>query len=98
MTPIHRWLALAGLLSLLLLAPVARAEDEPKHPTDLPDLVSFWDFQEPAGKGFTAQGAHAITLEEMKGPIERVAGATIMGDGRVALILDVRALVRAAAR
>jgi two-component system chemotaxis sensor kinase CheA len=37
-------------------------------------------------------------LEPNLGAIERVAGATIMGDGRVALILDVRALVRAAAR
>ena len=37
-------------------------------------------------------------LEPNVGAVERVAGATTMGDGGVALILDVRALVREAAR
>jgi two-component system chemotaxis sensor kinase CheA len=35
-------------------------------------------------------------LESNYGPVENVAGATIMGDGRVALILDAGALVRRA--
>jgi len=35
-------------------------------------------------------------LESNCGPVDHIAGATIMGDGRVALILDVGALVRRA--
>jgi len=35
-------------------------------------------------------------LESNCGPVDNIAGATIMGDGRVALILDVGALVRGA--
>jgi two-component system chemotaxis sensor kinase CheA len=35
-------------------------------------------------------------LESNYGPVDNVSGATIMGDGRVALILDVDALVRRA--
>jgi two-component system chemotaxis sensor kinase CheA len=35
-------------------------------------------------------------LESNYGPVQNVAGATIMGDGRVALILDVAALARRA--
>jgi two-component system chemotaxis sensor kinase CheA len=35
-------------------------------------------------------------LESNYGPVDNVSGATIMGDGRVALILDVGALVRRA--
>jgi len=35
-------------------------------------------------------------LESNCGPVDNIAGATIMGDGRVALILDVGALVRRA--
>jgi two-component system chemotaxis sensor kinase CheA len=35
-------------------------------------------------------------LESNCGPVANVSGATIMGDGRVALILDVDALVRRA--
>jgi len=37
-------------------------------------------------------------LESNCGPVDNVAGATILGDGRVALILDVGALVRRARR
>jgi two-component system chemotaxis sensor kinase CheA len=35
-------------------------------------------------------------LESNYGPVDHISGATIMGDGRVALILDVAALVRRA--
>jgi two-component system chemotaxis sensor kinase CheA len=35
-------------------------------------------------------------LESNYGPVDNISGATIMGDGRVALILDVGALVRRA--
>ncbi len=37
-------------------------------------------------------------LEAHCGPVDKVSGATIMGDGRVALIVDVAALVRGARR
>ncbi|MBX3643249.1 MAG: chemotaxis protein CheW [Rubrivivax sp.] len=38
------------------------------------------------------------SLEANCGPVDHVSGATILGDGRVALILDVAALVRQATR
>lgn len=44
------------------------------QPTDLPGLVSFWDFQEPAGSPRVAKGAGAYALTEQAGPVERVDG------------------------
>jgi two-component system chemotaxis sensor kinase CheA len=38
------------------------------------------------------------SLEANPAPVDNVAGATLLGDGRVALILDAAALVRRAAR
>lgn len=41
-------------------------------PTDVSDLISFWDFQEPAGSSRLAKGPHAYALIEMAGPVARV--------------------------
>lgn len=41
---------------------------------DLPGLVSFWDFQEPAGEARVDLGAHAYRLREAAGPVARVDG------------------------
>lgn len=37
-----------------------------------PGLISFWDFQEQAGKPRVSAGRHAYALEEMAGPVRRV--------------------------
>jgi hypothetical protein len=42
-------------------------------PTTIPDLISFWDFAEPAGQPRVAKGPHAYGLIERAGPVERVA-------------------------
>lgn len=41
------------------------------RPTDLPDLVAFWDFQEPHGN-FVSQGVSRRHLIEQDGAVERV--------------------------
>jgi hypothetical protein len=40
-------------------------------PTSLPDLVAFWDFQEPAGQARLAHGRPELALREGNGPVER---------------------------
>lgn len=40
----------------------------------IPNLISFWDFQEPTGQPRVAKGAHPYVLREMAGAIERVDG------------------------
>lgn len=42
-------------------------------PVDLPDLVAFWDFQEPAGTPRIARGHADLALCEANGPISRSA-------------------------
>ncbi len=42
------------------------------HPKDIPDLVSFWDFQESAGQPRQAVGRFPASLREGSTPIERV--------------------------
>jgi hypothetical protein len=44
------------------------------HPTAVPNLLSFWDFQEDAGEARVARGAYPYRLEEREGTIRRVAG------------------------
>lgn len=41
-------------------------------PLEIPGLISFWDFQEPAGQSRVARGPNSYALEEMNGPIARV--------------------------
>lgn len=43
-------------------------------PTEIPGLVSFWDFQEPTGQPRKARGSFPAALCEAAGPIERVEG------------------------
>jgi hypothetical protein len=38
----------------------------------IPDLVCWWDFQEPAGAARQSRSGHAYELQECNGPIERV--------------------------
>lgn len=39
---------------------------------DVPNLVAFWDFQEPAGEARKSVGTELYSLQEMNGPIRRV--------------------------
>lgn len=41
-------------------------------PTDIPNLLTFWDFQEPAGTDRISVGRYEYGLVEMNGTIERV--------------------------
>lgn len=62
-------------LSCLLLA--LFGENSSGHAADpltVPDLVSYWNFQEPAGQERVAQGPFKYKLREAGGPIERTAG------------------------
>ena len=40
--------------------------------TEIPGLVAFWNFQEPAGERRVSTGRHEYALEERNGPIRRV--------------------------
>lgn len=46
----------------------------PIHPNDIPHLLAFWGFQEPAGVPRRAQGQYPYLLHEMAGPVTRVDG------------------------
>lgn len=54
------------LLALILCGGKAEATD----PLTVPDLVSYWNFQEPAGLERVAQGPYKYKLREAGGPIE----------------------------
>lgn len=41
-------------------------------PTDIPGIVTFWDFQEPAGTSRMSRGRYKYALQEMNGPIKHV--------------------------
>lgn len=45
-------------------------EDNKVFPEDIPDLVTFWDFQSSSDGRFTSKGPHQYTLQEMNGPIK----------------------------
>lgn len=61
-----------ALVTLLATAALAfAAEPAASHPTEIPGLISFWDFQGQGAAQLTAKGPHAYTLQEMSGPIER---------------------------
>jgi hypothetical protein len=47
-------------------------EDKKLHPSDLPNLLTFWDFQEDAGSNRVSAGKYEYALEEMNGSIKRV--------------------------
>jgi len=73
----------ATLILFSLISQIAEAEAQQAHPSDaatvnppeaIPDLICFWDFQEPAGSDRVAKGPHRYTLAEMEGPIERADG------------------------
>ena len=58
------------------------------HPVvDTPNLVSFWDFQEPAGQPRVSRGPCPYALKEMAGPVARVADGIF---GPYAAFLDYR--------
>ena len=63
-----------AVLALSACGPAALAQtaSEPDPaPTDVPGLLAFWDFQEPAGTPRLSKGRYAYALEEMNGPIRR---------------------------
>ena len=41
-------------------------------PDDIPNCLTFWDFQEKAGKRRISKGKYNYALEEMNGPVKRV--------------------------
>ncbi len=43
-------------------------------PLKIPNLIAFWDFQEPAGSARVSRGPQAYALVEQPSPIERVSG------------------------
>ncbi|MBC8102706.1 MAG: LamG domain-containing protein [Cytophagales bacterium] len=43
-----------------------------RNPSDIPGLVSFWDFQEAAGQDRVARAGKPYRLREVSGPVERV--------------------------
>jgi hypothetical protein len=43
-------------------------------PLQVPGLVAFWDFQQPAGEARLSQGPHRYALQESAGPVQRVEG------------------------
>jgi hypothetical protein len=45
----------------------------PATPLDVPNLLCFWDFQEPPGRERVAKGRFSYRLQEKDGPVERVA-------------------------
>jgi len=64
-----------GCVLFLAWACMARAgETLPPKPTEIPNLLCFWDFQEAPGAARVAKGAHSYTLTEMKGAVERSDG------------------------
>jgi len=48
--------------------------DQQMHPTDLSNLVAFWDFQEPLGLQCVSRGRCQLALLERPGPVARVDG------------------------
>ena len=47
-------------------------DDAPLSPPDIPNLITFWDFQRSSeGSDLTSRGPYHYTLEEMNGPINR---------------------------
>lgn len=61
------------LLPLLWVSLFAHA-GETALPTDIPGLLSFWDFQEPAGQKRVAKGKFPYALVEAEKAVERVEG------------------------
>lgn len=45
-----------------------------RAPVDVPGLVSFWDFQQPAGEARLSQGPYRYALHEQAGPVQRIEG------------------------
>lgn len=65
----------AGMLSILLLTagPSLSLAGAPPEALTKPDgLVAFWNFQEETGQPRVSCAPHALSLQERKGPIERV--------------------------
>lgn len=52
--------------------PGTEAEVAGSLPERIPGLLSFWDFQEPAGAPRVSKGRYQYALQEMNGPIKQV--------------------------
>ncbi|WP_197440010.1 LamG domain-containing protein [Calycomorphotria hydatis] len=62
------------IFTLLALTPFAVCLAEEKQvsaPEAIPDLITFWDFQDSASGKLISKGAEAYELREMNGPIKR---------------------------
>ncbi|MEX2381542.1 MAG: LamG-like jellyroll fold domain-containing protein [Opitutales bacterium] len=68
----NRAFSVALVASIGGLVTYASSAEEVAGPADIPNLLTFWDFQEPAGSERISMGEYAYGLEEMNGPIDRV--------------------------
>lgn len=59
---------------IIVIACTSSTEHNPERlmPTDISNLLAFWDFQEESGKDRISQGKFNYALKEMNGPISRV--------------------------
>lgn len=65
----------AMMIALVIFVPRSNAADPAEPVLKTPDLVAFWDFQEPAGSPRISRGtAHSYALQEMSGAVERMEG------------------------
>lgn len=64
------WMSCLAAVLSILQTPVDRPADR-LLPTDVKNLVCFWDFQEAAGEDRVAKGPNAYRLKEAGGPIAR---------------------------
>lgn len=65
-------LLLAGFILSACTTTSKEQTDNKTLPTDISNLITFWDFQEPAGEARVSQGKYNYALQEMNGPIQRV--------------------------
>jgi len=59
---------------LFLKTATADEASQREAPLQVPGLVAFWDFQEPAGQPRVSKGSDPLELQEREGSIKRVAG------------------------
>ena len=82
---VHRFLTFVRLLLIVAAWPVTFSKaanlaspNSGEAVLRIPDLVAFWDFQEPAGQSRVSRAPGALALKEMKGQVER-AGDGVFG-------------------
>ncbi len=76
-SPLPAILGVIGAALVGLLPPSHASGEEsariPFSPVSIPNLICFWDFREAGAGGLASKGRNAYILQEMNGPIVRVA-------------------------